>query len=141
MTEQHATTPDDGAVVVIQRIAAPPEAVFPFLVEPEKMLRWIGTEARLEPTPGGEFWVNVNGDDIAVGTYTLIDPPTRVVFTWGWEGSDEVPPGSSTVTIDLTADGSDTIVELRHEGLSMEWALRHNEGWNNFLPLLAIALG
>jgi uncharacterized protein YndB with AHSA1/START domain len=141
MTEQHATTPDDGAVVVTQRIAAPPEAIFPFLIEPEKMLRWMGTEARLEPTPGGEFWVNVIGDDVAVGTYTLIDPPTRVVFTWGWQGSDEVPPGSTTVTIDLTVDGADTIVELRHDGLSGDLALRHNEGWSNFLPLLATALG
>ncbi len=138
MTEQHQASPTHtGTVVVRQRISGPPDAVFPFLVEPERMLRWMGTEARLKPTPGGEFWVNVNGTDIAVGTYTEVDPPRRVVFTWGWDGSDEVPPGSTTVSIELIADGDDTILELRHDGLTGDLAGRHAEGWNHFLPLLA----
>lgn len=147
MTEQHATPtdqparraqpePHDATVLITQRIAAPPEAVFPFLVEPERMLRWIGSDARLEPTPGGEFWLDMNGTDIAIGTFTEVDPPRRVVFTWGWDGSDDVPPGSTTVSIDLTADGSDTLVELRHTGLTAEFAERHTEGWNQFLPAL-----
>lgn len=127
----------DPIVVVTQRIAAPPEAVFPFLVKPELMLRWLGTDARLDPTPGGEFWLVVDDTDTASGQFTEIDPPRRVAFTWGWEGSDDVPPGSTTVTIDLTTDGDDTIVELRHEGLTGELAARHDEGWNRFLPLLA----
>ena len=138
MTEQHASSPTDTeTLVVTQRIAAPPDAVFPFLVEPERMLRWMGTEARLEPTPGGEFWVNMNGDDIAVGRYTEIDPPHRVAYTWGWDGSDDVPPGSTMVSIELIADGDDTILELRHDGLTPEWAARHSEGWHQFLPQLA----
>jgi uncharacterized protein YndB with AHSA1/START domain len=140
MTNQQAANPsgvDDGSVVVTQRIAAPPEAVFPFLVEPERMMRWIGTDARLTPTPGGEFWLNMNDTDIAVGTFTEIDPPNRVVFTWGWQGSDDVPPGSSTVSIDLTVDGSDTIVELRHSDLPDGLRARHHDGWGNFLALLA----
>ncbi|MGB3736297.1 MAG: SRPBCC domain-containing protein [Ilumatobacter sp.] len=139
MTEQHADSPsisDAGVVVITQRIAAPPGAVFPFLVEPERMLRWMGTDVRLEPTPGGEFWLDMNGTDIAIGNFIEVDPPNRVVFTWGWHGSDDVPPGSSTVSIDLTSDGTDTIVELRHDGLPDELTSRHLEGWNHFLPLL-----
>lgn len=139
MTEQHAAdlpSSEAGVVVVTQRIAAPPEAVFPFLVEPERMLRWMGTDVRLEPTPGGEFWLDMNGTDIAIGTYTEVDPPNRVIFTWGWQGSDDVPPGSSTVSIELTKDGTDTIVELRHDGLPDELTARHLEGWNHFLPQL-----
>lgn len=139
MTDQPApisSPADDGVVVVTQRIAAPRETVFPFLVEPERMLRWMGTEVRLEPTPGGEFWLNMNDTDIAVGTFTEVDPPNRVVFTWGWDGSDDVPPGSTTVSIDLTVDGTDTILELRHDGLPDALAARHHEGWNHFLPQL-----
>ena len=127
---------DDGVVVVTQRIAAPREAVFPFLVEPDRMLRWMGSAARLDPTPGGEFWLNMNDTDIAVGTFTEVDPPNRVVFTWGWDGSDDVPPGSTTVSIALTSDGADTIVELRHDGLPESLAARHHEGWSHFLPQL-----
>lgn len=34
-------------------IPAPPAAVFAFLTDPEKILRWMGTEAQLEPQPVG----------------------------------------------------------------------------------------
>ena len=147
MTEQpHHVDPtldsaeaDDGALVIVQRIAAPPEAVFPFLVEPEKMLRWMGTEAELEPLPGGRFWLNVNDNDTAIGTYTEVDPPRLVAFTWGWEGSTDVPPGSTTVTMTLAADGDGTLVELRHTGLPAGANASHNDGWGHFLPLLADA--
>jgi hypothetical protein len=35
-----------------QHIPAPPAAVFALLTDPEKILRWMGTEAQLEPQPG-----------------------------------------------------------------------------------------
>ena len=35
------------------QIAAPPSTVFAFLTDPEKILRWMGTEATVEPHPGG----------------------------------------------------------------------------------------
>ncbi len=78
-------------------IAAKPEIVFEFLIEADKIVRWMGTEARLEPRPGGVFRVNVNGEDIAAGTFLEVTPFRRVVFTWGWEGGETVPPGASTV--------------------------------------------
>ncbi|NND76286.1 MAG: SRPBCC domain-containing protein [Ilumatobacter sp.] len=141
MTEgqRAAEVPPDDALVLTQRVAAPREVVFEFLVDPDKMLRWMGTKAELEPHPGGKFWVNVNGSDIAVGSYVEVDPPSRVVFTWGWDGSAEVPPGSSTVTMTLSADGDGTVVELRHEGLPGGAGDQHSEGWGHFLPLLADA--
>lgn len=132
---------ETGTVIVTQRIAASREAVFPFLIDAEKMLRWMGTEARLEPTVGGEFWVIVNGSDTAIGTFTEVSPPERVVFTWGWDGSEDVPPGSSTVTITLQVDGDDTVVELRHDGLTSAMQVEHRKGWDHFVPLLAVALG
>jgi Uncharacterized conserved protein len=41
------------------QIAAPPSTVFAFLTDPEKILRWMGTEATVEPQPGGLYLVNV----------------------------------------------------------------------------------
>jgi uncharacterized protein YndB with AHSA1/START domain len=38
--------------LMVQRevqVAAPPATVFAFLTDPEKILRWMGTEATLEP--------------------------------------------------------------------------------------------
>ena len=34
-------------------VPAPPATVFAFLTDPEKILRWMGTEAQVEPQPGG----------------------------------------------------------------------------------------
>ncbi|MGH1492337.1 MAG: SRPBCC family protein [Acidimicrobiales bacterium] len=132
-----------GSVVVLtQRIAAPPEAVFEFLVDPEKVLRWMGRSVDIDPRPGGQFRLAATVNDTAVGTYVEVDRPNRVVFTWGWEGSAEVPPGSSTVTFTLSADEDDTVVELRHEGLPEGTGDSHSEGWGYFLPRLGmVAVG
>ncbi len=42
-------------------IPAPPAAVFALLTDPEKILCWMGTEAQVEPRPGGLYLVNVAG--------------------------------------------------------------------------------
>ena len=130
------------AVVLTERIRATPEQVFDFLVQPDKLVRWMGQEARLDPRPGGEFWVNVSGDDVACGTYVDVDRPHRVVVTWGWEGSEHVPPGSSTVAFSLTADGDETVVELVHSGLPGGQDDEHRKGWSYYVPrLAAVAAG
>ncbi|SDI20668.1 Activator of Hsp90 ATPase homolog 1-like protein [Mesorhizobium muleiense] len=50
-------------------IPAPPAAVFALLTDPEKILRWMGTEAEVEPQPGGLYLVNVTGARCARGSY------------------------------------------------------------------------
>ncbi len=89
----------DNTVVQEIRIDAAPDEVFPYFTEPDLMMRWMGTDAKLDAQPGGVFRVNVNGKDVAVGEYVVVDAPTRVRFSWGWEGNDGVPPGSSTVEV------------------------------------------
>jgi uncharacterized protein YndB with AHSA1/START domain len=129
--------PTGTDLVVETRVAARPEAVFDYLVEPDKIIRWMGVATDLDPRPGGRFWLDVTGTDIASGTYLEVDPPKRIVFTWGWEGSVEVPPGSTTVTVTLTADGDETVVEVRHAGLPGGAADGHEDGWTYFLSRLA----
>src|SRR3990172_8104984 len=90
-----------GAVVREVRIAAKPETIFGFFTDPGKMTRWKGKTATLDPKPGGTYRVQINSKVIASGEYVEIDPPRRVVFTWGWEGGHPVAPGSSTVEITL----------------------------------------
>jgi len=48
-------------LVVQREVAAPPATVFAFLTDPEKILRWMGTEATLEPRPGGLYLLNIGG--------------------------------------------------------------------------------
>jgi uncharacterized protein YndB with AHSA1/START domain len=120
------------------RIDAAPEAIFPFLTDPQKIVRWKGVDATVEASPGGEYRVNVTGVKHAVGEYVEVDAPHRVVFTWGWEGDEQLPPGSSTVTIELISDGEGTIVRLTHSGLPEGADAAQLQGWEHFLPRLAI---
>ena len=122
------------------RIAASPATIFPFFTDPEKMVRWMGITAELDPRPGGVYRVNVTGRDIARGEYVEVVPNQRIVFTWGWEGDGSpVPPGSTTVEITLTPDGDHTILRLRHLGLPSEARAEHAEGWDHFISRLVIA--
>ncbi len=120
-------------------IDAPPSVVFEFLVDPEKLLRWMGESADIDPTPGGRFWLKLSDEDVAEGEYLEIVTDRRVVFTWGWAGSDEVPPGSSTVTIDLEPSGAGTHVRLLHTDLPSEACQKHLEGWLYFGGRITVA--
>jgi uncharacterized protein YndB with AHSA1/START domain len=119
---------------------AKPETIFAFFTDPEKMVRWKGVSAVLDPRPGGTYRVDVTGGrDIAVGEYIEIDPPRRVVVSWGWEGSADVPPGSSLVEVDLIPSGEATLVRLTHSRLPAGADGTHGEGWEHYLPRLVDA--
>ena len=65
-------------------------------------------------------------------------PGRRVVVTWGWDsGAIPVPPGSSTVAVDLLEHPEGTLVRLVHRDLAPEVRRLHAEGWSRFLPRLA----
>jgi uncharacterized protein YndB with AHSA1/START domain len=120
-------------------IAARPEIVFAFFIDPGKMMRWMGKDAMLDPRPGGICRIDINGY-VARGEYLEVVPHSRVVFTWGWENEGSTPrPGESTVEISLIPDGEGTILRLRHLGLNAEERVNHGQGWDQFLPNLVAA--
>ncbi len=125
-------TPD---VVVTTTIEASPHEVFPYLVQPELLVRWLGTWIDVDPQPGGVFAVDM-GDTSLRGTYVVVEPPNRVVFTWGIPGSDDLPAGSTTVEIVLRPEGDATVVELTHRDLPAERHDEHLQGWTNLLGVL-----
>ncbi|HTV87687.1 MAG TPA: SRPBCC domain-containing protein [Stellaceae bacterium] len=119
-------------------IAAPPAAVFALLTDPEKILRWMGTEAQVEAQPGGLYLVNVTGSRVARGHFREVVPVHRLAYSFGWEGSDEVPPGSSLVEIDLIEQPDGTLLRLTHTGLpDAAQCARHAEGWAHYFGRLA----
>jgi uncharacterized protein YndB with AHSA1/START domain len=120
-------------------IDAPPEAVYPYLVQPELAIAWMGDESWNDPRPGGVFRLDIRGH-FASGEFVELDPPRRVVYTWGWEGENQIhPPGSTTVEFELESKDGGTQVRLRHSGLTDQGVEMHGEGWDQFLPALAAA--
>ena len=133
---------DDQAIAVVRRIAASPETVFDYLVDPVRFVLWMGVAANLDPRPGGGYHITVGPDAVAAGEYRVVDPPRRLVFTWGWRGDPDVPAGSTTVEILLTPDEEGTRLELRHSGLpGKQSRTRHSEGWEMFLDRLTALIG
>jgi uncharacterized protein YndB with AHSA1/START domain len=90
----------------------------------------MGIGAQLDPRPGGRFRIDADAAHVAVGEYREVDPPHRLVMTWGWQGDKSVPPGSTLVEITLTPDGAGTLLRLRHTGLPDDEAREsHRGGW------------
>jgi uncharacterized protein YndB with AHSA1/START domain len=135
--------PTGGRIERELRIAAAPATVFAYLTEPGKLVQWMGNAALLDPRPGGGFRLDYNGADIASGTFVVVEPPRRIVFTWGWEAEgDPVPPGASTVEFTLTPDGDGTLLRLAHRDLPDPAIAGHADGWDYFLARLrAVAEG
>lgn len=130
-----------GPVEVRTRIDAAPETIFDFFTEPDKMILWMGRRAELRPTPGGVFRCEINDSHFASGEFVELEPPHRLVFSWGWEGEDaSVAPGASTVEVRLVPDGPRTEVVLTHRDLpSAEAAASHGRGWSHYGARLAAA--
>ncbi len=85
---------------------------------------------------GGDWRWTVTPGHVAAGTFREVEPGRRVVFGWGWEGSDDVEPDESTVTVTVEPTEGGSLVTLVHEGLTDEQAAMHAEGWNHYFERL-----
>jgi len=124
-------------------IDASPETVWQFLVDPEKTTAWGGITASFDPRPGGEYRIEVIPGHTASGEFVELDAPRRLVYTFGWEagedGATPVPPGSSTIEIELVPEGVGTVLNFTHRDLpSAEASESHSKGWDHYLERLAI---
>src|SRR6202795_1576395 len=100
------------------QIAAPPATVSPFLPHPKKILSWMGIEAKTEMRPGGLYLLKgVNTRRTARGTFREVVPVHRLAYSFGWDGDEEVPPGSGLVEIDLIDRNGGPFLRLAPRGL------------------------
>jgi len=135
----------DAETTVVEqtvRINAPPETVWRYWTDPERMCAWWGAAAEFDPQPGGVCVVEMGNGGVMRGEYVELVPHERIVFSFGWdpsEGAPAVPPASTLVEVTLTPDGDDTILALRHTGLPVAHRGEHAAGWGHFLSLLVAA--
>lgn len=130
-----------GEVVQEVMVDASPETIFELLTVSSQHVRWMGTEAELDPRPGGTYRVVVAGQYPAAGEFVELVPNEKVVFTFGWDGPDNpVPPGSSTIEITLHSEGGGkTRVRLVHRDLPDEMLPQHVHGWDHYMNRLSLA--
>jgi uncharacterized protein YndB with AHSA1/START domain len=144
-----------GAVEVSVHAAATPEDVFPYFTDPARYVQWMGSDAVLDPVPGGIYRVRMSDGFGAAGTFVELGAPHKIVFTWGFADDDAaqqvkhesteastvsaMPAGSTLVTVTLHAADGGTRITLRHDDLpNSELRDAHRVAWETYLPRLAI---
>jgi uncharacterized protein YndB with AHSA1/START domain len=133
-------------------IAAPPERLFALWTDPEQVVRWWWPEGYQLPScdldvrPGGAWRATVqtaDGQRKAVsGIYRVVEPPRRLVLTWGWVGDDGTRGHETEVTVTFEAVPGGTRLVLLHQGFeSKERCDAHGRGWSSSFDRLARAAG
>ena len=113
-----------------------PESAFELVTQPERMRRWKTVAARIDLRVGGDYRWTITPGNSAAGKLTRVESGKELAFTWGWEGSGDLPPGASEVSITLEAVPGGTNLRLVHSGLNAEQEKGHGEGWNHYLDRL-----
>jgi len=135
-------TAESTTVVREIAIAARPETVWELLVDPEQAVKWMGMTASFDLRPGGLYQVEVIPGHTARGEFVEIDPPHRLVHTFGWEpeSGSIVASGSTTIEYELVPDGDGTLLRFTHRDLpNVDAVASHAHGWDHYLERLALA--
>jgi uncharacterized protein YndB with AHSA1/START domain len=121
------------------KIDADAATVFAFFTDPQRLTRWIGVSADLDPRPGGLYLLDVDGGHVVRGEFKEVVPVSHLAYTFGWQHRADIPPGSSLVEIDLTPTNGSTVVRFTHSGLPPAAVPDHTNGWNHYLDRLILA--
>jgi uncharacterized protein YndB with AHSA1/START domain len=139
-----------GQTLHIERtFRAPAEAVFEAWTSEEVLRRWFHAEHDWE-TPQAQVDLRLGGAVRVVmrdpragkevgggGHYTEIDPPSRLAFTWTWDGEDR----ETLIELEFEEVGDATTVRMTHSGHRDEESVsNHESGWSKCFDNLERAL-
>jgi uncharacterized protein YndB with AHSA1/START domain len=143
-----ATSHGDGETVVqIRRtLPCPPEDAYQAWTDPELVPQWFkppdgtGGRAEMDVRVGGTYrWAMERGGRVAyvVGEYLEVSPPSRLVFTFGWEAMPGVELRDSVVTVEFNDRGDEVELVITHARIpDAELREQHGDGWREMLANL-----
>lgn len=132
---------DDTTLVIEREFQASPERIYEAWTNPAILQKWWGPEGvgvpvlKLDVREGGSWTTTMQSDQmgerIVSGRYIALEPPNRLVFTWGWV--DNGTRGHETeVEIVLIKAGSKTTMILTQKVFSdIENRNNHRFGWTS----------
>jgi uncharacterized protein YndB with AHSA1/START domain len=116
-------------------INAPRDTVFTYFTDTTRWARWWGQGSTIDARVGGAVQIVHPGGVQVAGEILEIEPPSRLVFTYGYVSGTPMPVGASVVTIQLVDDHQGTRLNLSHvfsdEGARNDMA----QGWRFQLSL------
>jgi len=126
-----------------RKMPASRDVVFEAWTDPHGLREWMcpgdtfAAEATLDLRVGGSYRIVMKGktrDYVHTGVYQVVDPPSKLVFTWTRE-EDEVP---TLVTVEFLALGDESELVLTHERFQdAEVMKRYQGGWGQIAERLA----
>jgi len=146
---------EKGVVHVVADIAAPPDAVFRALTDPNELAQWWGADGiyrterwEVDLRPGGKwksYIASPEGGEMTDprtpepqtvgGEYITVDPPRVLEYTWSpsWDGF-----AVSTVRCEITPTADGSRLTLVHSGFTgrPQVAKDHGDGWVRVLGWL-----
>jgi uncharacterized protein YndB with AHSA1/START domain len=139
-----AAVASPSSLLISRTYPASVERVFKAWTDANQLGQWFAptddytTKASVDLQVGHEYRIAIThkGGNVhtILGTYRLIDPPRKLVYTWRWEGG---PMPDTLVTVDFAPEGEATKVTITHEQFTnTEDRDKHNQGWNGCLDRL-----
>jgi uncharacterized protein YndB with AHSA1/START domain len=128
---------------VRRRMPATRDIVFEAWTDPQGLREWMcpgdsfAAEATLDVRVGGTYRIVMKSktrDYIHTGVYQVVEPPSKLVFTWSRE-EDEAP---TLVTVEFVALGDESELVLTHERFQdAEVMKRYQGGWGQIAEKFA----
>ena len=114
-------------------IDAPIAVVHSYFTESDKMSRWAGIGAKLDPVPGGIYRLDMGKAGIMEGRFVEVSE-SRIVQ------EIDAPDGGapSRIEITLTEEAGGCRVAIRHEGLVSPFDRIASRGWDHHLARLSV---
>jgi len=139
---------DKSCAEIRRRLAYAPEKVFAAFAEAELLERWLTPSPEIRLTvlhfdfrEGGSYRFAYHVPEaatvIVAGSFSVINPPSRIVFSWVIEPPDEHAGIQSEVSVAITPDDSGSELVIRHDKLGRTDAIeRHSAGWRGAVDQL-----
>jgi uncharacterized protein YndB with AHSA1/START domain len=118
-------------------IEAEPDTVFRFFTDSTRWAAWWGAGSTIDARPGGRFLIRNPGGVEVAGDVLEVDPPRRLVLTYGFVSGTPIPVGASRITIRLVPEGDATRLHLLHEFADEAVRNEHVQGWRYQLSLFS----
>jgi uncharacterized protein YndB with AHSA1/START domain len=140
---------EEAPLEIRRTFSAPRERIYAAWTKPEELQRWSAPgemtvpAAEVDLRVGGRFRIVMQAPDgtqhRATGVYRVVEPPSRLVYTWSWEGRPVIT--DTIVSLEFIERGSSTEPVLRHERLpSEEERISHERGWIGCLDKLSTVI-
>jgi len=137
------------SVQIKWKFSHPPARVWQAWTDPSIAKLWFGSDpngkvldAKFDVRISASFSVTFANSDrtefTCQGTYKVIDPYTRLVFTWGWANQPDV---AELVSLQFNPDEHGTLMLFKQSNINPETTLHnYEEGWRSTFQKLERAL-